>query len=145
MADLNVYGFGYSGRELEDLKKECVRLNAIAVDTRLKPFSKAHGWNRFQLEGYFSKQYYEWVPAFGNLNYKGEFGPRGQIMLQNPDRGLARMGQIYAEGRPVILLCTCKDAGKCHRRVAAQLISEMTGGQYIELKPTRRQIDMFSL
>jgi uncharacterized protein (DUF488 family) len=101
-----VYTIGYSGRKMHEIKAIADRLEAVIFDIRFSPRSRAPMWNKSSFERELGRRY-QHVKAFGNKNYKG-----GPIELVDFEAGVER---IQASGRPVILMCACKNPAICHR------------------------------
>ncbi len=111
-----VYSFGYAGHKVEPFVVRVRALGAVVVDTRLKPFSRMHEWNKSRLTSTLGDAYM-WVDALGNRNYKG-----GPIDIVNLELGLARVEGVLAS-RPVVLLCVCGTEATCHRRVVLDALA----------------------
>lgn len=107
-----VYTMGYSGRKMGEVEELVEEHEAVLLDIRYSPFSRNPTWSRKSFERTFERRY-QHVPALGNVNYKGD----GPIQIQDFDAGLEI---IERSGRPVILMCACRDYTTCHRRVIAE-------------------------
>lgn len=57
------------------------------------------------------------IRALGNANYRGN-----SVRIENFDAGLRA---IAASGRPVVLMCACKEYEHCHRSVVAEKQREL--------------------
>lgn len=106
-----VYTLGYSGRKMPEIQALVERLGAVIFDIRFSPRSRAPVWNGTNFQRVFGARYRH-MKAMGNKNYKG-----GPIALVDYEAGKAA---IEAMGRPVILMCVCKDASICHRTTIAE-------------------------
>lgn len=119
-----LYTLGYQGISEEQLESEVFRLDAVIVDTRLKPWSQDPYFRKKTLEKKYGIRSvggkYAWAGEyFGNLNYKNG----GEIKLSNPDEGLMSLSKIL-ESNNVILLCMCKSHTLCHRKEVVRLMIE---------------------
>ncbi len=133
------YTFGYSGRSPHQLAALAEEYTAIVVDVRLKPLSRQVGWSRSALTRRFPGRYV-WVPALGNLNYKG-----GPIRLQDVDVGLRQIVGMIEAGVTPILLCVESDPEQCHRSLVATLVSQRTDCEIVHLpllRGTRQGLKM---
>jgi uncharacterized protein (DUF488 family) len=109
-----VYTIGYSGRKMHEIKAIADKLEAVIFDIRFSPRSRVPMWNKSSFQQTFGRRY-QHVKAFGNKNYKG-----GPIELVDFQAGVA---EIQMSGRPVILLCTCKEPRICHRTLIAERLA----------------------
>jgi hypothetical protein len=106
---------GYSGHKPEDLKRIAERMDAVIVDIRFTPFSRWHPeWRKPNLEALLGDWYVS-VREWGNRNHGGN----GPIEIADFAGGWAVVGRI---SRPVIAICTCKDAEMCHRSVVGSMV-----------------------
>lgn len=112
-----LYSCGYQGHQVEALRQQAERLDAIVADVRLKPFSRDPAWRRGPLERVLGARYV-WIEALGNLNYRGP----GPVLLKDAEAGLAVLREFLSQ-RPVILLCVCASPVACHRTVVANAIA----------------------
>lgn len=111
-----VYTLGYSGKKMHEIEALVKQVGGILFDIRFSPRSRAPVWNGSNFRKVFAARY-KHVKALGNKNYKG-----GPIALVDFDAGLE---QIKASGRPVILMCACKDPRICHRTTIAERLTAM--------------------
>jgi hypothetical protein len=109
------YTAGYTGHTPAQLKEAAETLGAIVFDARFSAWSRNPDWTRPNLERVFDRSTYRYVPEFGNKNYKGEFG--NGIMLSNYEGGKAILRNA---GKPVILLCMCRELVGCHRNTVRE-------------------------
>ncbi len=122
-----LYGFGYQGKNLMDLKAQLEDIDATLIDVRYRPFSKNPTWRKVNLQKSLGARY-KHVEALGNVNYKG-----GGILLADEERGIqAVLAEL--QSRSVVLMCVCPDAFTCHRALIADLL-EARGVQVEELCP----------
>lgn len=133
-----IYTIGYTGLKLSDLTVWMDAHNATLVDTRLNAYSPNPDWKKGSLQRVFSDSYRH-VQALGNINYKGG----GDIALKDVEAGVEIVRQLL-EVTPVVLLCTCADVDKCHRKVAADAIAAATGAQVVHLTPNKLKLDILA-
>ena len=134
-----IYTLGYSGWKIEQIEAVLARLDAILIDVRMVPRSRAPIWNSGVLArrlGEASKDpagQYVWLKEFGNRNYKGTFEqieiadfPAGEQRLREllglDDTGPA-LRSFSGAGKAVILLCGCPDVNVCHRKLLADWLA----------------------
>lgn len=128
---MTLYTLGYSGWRIEDIEKVLEDLDAIVVDVRMVPRSRAPMWNSGALARRFGDRYV-WLREFGNRNYKGTVD---NIEIIDFTAGEARLRMLAAGGRPVALLCGCPDASVCHRKVLAERLAQMWKVDVVHLSP----------
>lgn len=105
-----VYFWGYRGHTLAALQALQATTQALIVDARYLPYSRAPEWQRANLAAIFGANYHH-LPALGNRNYRAAAGP---IAIVDLAAGVAFLRQV---GRPVIVLCACPVALGCHTTV----------------------------
>jgi len=127
-----VYTLGYSGRKLHEIEAFVEEKQAILFDIRYSPRSRNPTWNEGNLRKTFGARY-KHIRALGNANYRGN-----SVRIENFDAGLRAITQ---SGRPVILMCACKEYEHCHRSVVADRLREL-GFSVSELdaRPTQRAL-----
>ena len=123
-----VYGIGYSGRKLHEIRQLVQDLDAVVFDIRFSPRSRAPQWNGNRLSDELGSDRYLHVKEFGNKNYRG-----GPIELVDYEGGKSI---IEASTRPIILMCVCKDPAICHRTLIMGRL-EMEGFEVEELNRTK--------
>ena len=125
-----VYSFGYRGRTLDELADEVVRLNAIVIDVRYRPFGRGRNqaWSRRTLQSRFSARY-AWIEDLGNTIYRNG----GQVVLAAPERGIERLRATVQEGLQPLLLCACESVADCHRTVVAAQLGTRFGWDVVHL------------
>lgn len=128
-----IYTVGYVGWTPEALQREAQYLNARVLDIRINPTSMRPGWRKQELAALLGSAYHH-LPDLGNVNYANG----GPINLANPMRAVERVRRWLIQG-PVILLCACANWQTCHRREAADFLSEHTGAQVVHLDPPAKQ------
>ena len=102
---------------LSDLKDFCDNKDIIIIDIRYSPYSKMRiFWNKDYLSGVFKDKYIH-IKELGNMNYKGK-----EIKINDLDTGLSKIKSFIS--KDVILLCSCKDYNKCHRKIISEEISK---------------------
>jgi hypothetical protein len=125
---LILYTYGYANGNIEDLHRY-VRDGAVVLDIRYSPNSYIPGWGKERLEAALRDEY-RWVHDLGNRNYRD-----GPVQIVNMDRGMGVVEGYVDEDTPVVLLCACRDLGRCHRKLVAQEAAARFGVQVIHLKP----------
>ncbi len=110
-----LYGIGYSGRTLDELRHILEQLEAVLVDIRFAPYSRNPDFRKPHLETVFGDRYL-YLRAFGNRNYKG-----GPVDLVDYEAGKAALEVL---DKPALLMCMCKDPATCHRAVVLQRLAE---------------------
>jgi uncharacterized protein (DUF488 family) len=127
-----VYTLGYSGRKLDEVKAFVDEKQAILFDIRYSPRSRNPTWNEGNLRQALGARY-KHIRALGNANYRGN-----SVRIQDFDTGLQA---ITRSGRPVILMCACKEYEHCHRSVLADRLRKL-GFSVSELdaRPTQRAL-----
>ena len=108
------YTLGYLGRTLPEVAAILEERNAMLADIRLVPYSRNKAFIKAVLERTLGPRYV-WVRALGNLNYK----TGGPVALADYTMGRTA---ILALDTPVVLMCACRDYGRCHRAVVAEAL-----------------------
>ena len=131
-----VYTLGYSGRKMDEIQALVVEREAILFDVRFSPRSRNPVWSGSSFRRVFGKRYRH-IRALGNRNYRD-----GPIEIVDFEAGVEA---IRRSGRPVILMCGCRDYAECHRRrIAERLTSLGFSVQEIPLPgPRNRQPRLF--
>ena len=117
---MKVYGIGYQGRTVEQLRALADELDAEIVDVRFTPLSRLNDWRIYSLRRTLPR--YRHVKAFGNVNYKNG----GPIQIAAYEAGKAEIAEMDCN---VILMCACKDPRICHRTV---LLERLAAEQRLE-------------
>ena len=123
-----IYLAGYSRQTLPTLSSAVNSLGVTMVDVRLTPVSRIPDFNRAALEAQFGARYV-WLGEWGNLHHKSEQAWK-HIQIKDFEAGLARFEAIDG---PVMLLCACYDALKCHRHWLGNRLHPL-GYEYKSLK-----------
>ena len=130
---MTIYTLGYSGWKIEDVEAVLIRLDAILVDVRMVPRSRAPTWNSGVLARRLGDRYV-WLKQFGNRNYKGNFD---QIEIADFPAGEQSLRELTgagpAAGKGIILFCGCSDANICHRKVLADWLAKSWGADVAHL------------
>ena len=134
-----IYTTGYlAGWTPEALAAAVTEQEAVLCDIRFMPRSRVPGWNRVQLERLMGARYRH-LKAFGNRNYKG-----GEIALVDITEGLRQVEALLDQFDNVVLMCACRDARQCHRRLVAHQASRHLGVPTAELHlPPGPQMTLF--
>jgi len=111
---MKVYGIGYQGRTVEQLRALADELDAEIVDVRFTPLSRLNDWRIYSLRRTLPR--YRHVKAFGNVNYKNG----GPIQIAAYEAGKAEIAKMNCN---VILMCACKDPRTCHRTVLLERLA----------------------
>lgn len=136
-----IFTLGYSGSAVLPLREWLEREDSLLIDVRFSPRSRDPQWRQKNLQAVFGQRYVH-VEAFGNENFRG-----GAIRLHDAVQGVKIVAAML-ETNPVALCCVCPgDPTRCHRSLAARLISEATGAAIIHLTPgdfapVRQQLDL---
>lgn len=121
---------------MEGFLRVAEELDAVIVDIRYRAFSRAPMWRPAAMREAWGWRYV-YMQSLGNVNYRG-----GLVEFANLEQGLRAVRSIIlgsepitpgVGGRSVILMCGCEDVNHCHRRLAAQAISERMGTDWHEL------------
>jgi uncharacterized protein (DUF488 family) len=127
---VTIYTLGYTGWKIEQIKAEVKGLDAILVDVRMVPRSRAPMWNGSTLHKHFGDRYV-WLREFGNRNYKGTFD---QIEIADFPNGEQRLRALLdAAGKAIILLCGCPDVNTCHRKLLAAWLASLWHAEVVHL------------
>jgi len=135
-----IYTTGYSGHKPEDLKRIAERMDAVIADIRFTPFSRWHPeWRKPNLEALFGARYVS-VREWGNRNHAS----KGPIEIANFAGGWAIVGRI---ARPVIAICTCKDAEMCHRSVVGSMVVSrgLCGVKELDWAADTKELSLFGM
>ena len=121
MPDLHtLYTLGYTGAKPDHIRTFLETHNAILVDTRYSPFSRAPMWQKRSLMESMGSRYVHMV-ELGNKNYKGQFGEG--IIIADMDKGTLDLVKIL-KVQPAVLLCACPDFHTCHRTTVADEMAD---------------------
>lgn len=126
---------GYAGHSPSRLKEIAERDNALVMDIRYRPVSKAPMWCGAALVKLLGDRYTQ-NSYWGNKRYLQ--GP--PIQINSLPLGLKWFYEITEQRKPdaVILLCKCRSETECHRGVIARYLREQ-GLQVRELEWTNRE------
>ena len=102
----------------------CLQEKVCVVDIRLSPRSRWNPiWNKNALIERTGERYLH-LPELGNRNYNQ---PGEPIVLADPVKGLESLLGLLQDGFAVLLLCACKEYGRCHRKVVYDLLVSVCG------------------
>jgi uncharacterized protein (DUF488 family) len=138
-------GWGYQGRELDDLAKSLRAWQARAlVDVRLNPVSRKRGFSRKALAEACAEWGVEYIhlPALGNpRDNRDGFGRAGgarteaheryrrEVLLSAPgQQAIQALASVTREGL-VVVLCFEASEGQCHRSLVLQALHDHTETQ----------------
>ncbi len=91
------------------------------VDIRYSRSSYQEEWSGACLRRHFRKSYHA-VPELGDVNH---LAPGNPIQLADPSAGLSKVGLLLEAGFDCLLLCACPDWQRCHRRLVADLLTQV--------------------
>lgn len=111
---IQIYGIGYRGRTVDDIKRIVEELDAYLVDIRFVPYSRNPVFRKPALERELGARY-RYLQAFGNRNYKG-----GPVDLVDYEAGRT---VLEALDKPALLMCMCHDPTTCHRATVLQRLA----------------------
>jgi len=126
---MTIYTLGYCGWKHDEIENILAARDAVLVDVRMTPRSRAPMWNVGVLQRRFGDRYV-CVSEFGNRNYKGTFE---QIEIVDFNGGENRLRELAGTGKSVVLMCGCTDVNVCHRKILAEMLSELWGTDVIHL------------
>jgi len=131
-----IYTLGYQASTPEAVKRYVADLDALLVDIRHAPFSRDPRWAGSSIRNWLGSIRYVHCPGYGNLNYRNS----GPVALFDPAAAVRHLRPLL-ERQSLILLCVCGNAETCHRKVAAEHLSIMTGAPIFHLsgKPASSQ------
>jgi activating signal cointegrator 1 len=125
-----IYTYGYQGSTPEQLLGTVNDLGAVLVDIRYSPWSPNPHWRKLALAELVGANRYQWIQDLGNVNYKSG----GPIRLLRPEAAAVRLREVL-DHRSIVLLCACRDWETCHRRDAAEYLSEALQAPVEHLSP----------
>jgi len=128
-----LYDFGYSGVDFDRFVRLATTLDAVVLDIRYRPYSRAPQWNKPVLARRLLERYIH-LQELGNVNYKNG----GPILISDLDKGLKAL-QHYLENNSVIILCSCARRKSCHRMTIVEAFEARSGVQSIPL--TQQEIE----
>lgn len=121
-----IYTIGYNaGWTVPSLWTAIQQLGALLFDIRYSAWSSKQEWRQEALQSVFGDTYRH-VRAMGNINFRGS-----GIVIANLPKGLTEIEQA---AKPIVLMCACEKATKCHRTVVARALQER-GHTVTELLP----------
>jgi len=83
---VNIFTFGYGGRQVATLAAFVAEFHAVVIDVRLKPWTKQPGWSLSDLKAVFAEEYHWWGRSLGDLNFKG-----GTVKLADEKKGMKKL------------------------------------------------------
>jgi uncharacterized protein (DUF488 family) len=124
---MNLFTYGYVGRRVAGLVSVLETTpSALLVDVRLSARARDPAWSEASLRRMLGPRYLH-VPQLGNVNYQAHDAP---IQLADAQAGLRRVlkaASLLLDPRDVptvVLLCACRERGRCHRDAVAKLLVE---------------------
>lgn len=139
------YLAGYLGHTPAELLARARDIDAFIVDIRFNPHSRLPEWRKGRLESFCCGRYFE-CPELGNVNYKNG----GPIKIKELGSGIEQVSRLAAmrtskgdcnqgattnlptplfayhynpKPQPMILLCACREADTCHRKVVGNALA----------------------
>jgi len=129
---MKIYTAGYNAWSFYEFKTKVEELgNILICDIRYSPWSFNPFWTKRHLKKSFKNNYIH-LKSLGNANYKKD----RPIEILDIDKGSKKLlGKVDGD---FLLLCSCEDVGKCHRKVVADILQSMlentTSCEIIHLK-----------
>lgn len=119
---MKIIPFGYSvPGAMTHLDRLLQDEQTMLVDIRYSNVSqKKPEWSGDSLKGRYGKQYLH-IKALGNKNYFRHGFP---IEIDNLNAGIPRLLNGLQRGYTLILLCTCDEYERCHRKVIVDALLE---------------------
>lgn len=116
----NFFALGYVGHKPAELLALVRSVpQAILLDVRFAPRSRAPMWNKSALQSLLGSQYVH-CGAWGNQNYK--VPGMENVKLVDFDGGL--QAALASGAQNIFLMCACKDHEHCHRTTVADKLRE---------------------
>lgn len=137
-----IFTLGYLHSTPEAIQAYVDQLGALVVDIRFSPYSRDPRWAGTAIRDAVGQDNYVWVVELGNVNYKNG----KPIELYKPHLAL-RILRPLVEARPIILLCACAHYDTCHRKVAAEYLSDAfdVPVEHLEARPATGGLRAISL
>ena len=131
---MRAYTIGYSGRTVDDLKREVNELRGLLIDCRYSAGRPQGPFFPNKLVKQFGPTRYMWVRSLGNSNYRNTRAGRGPIQIEDLDGGLRRVqAAVRCTGRAPIFMCACSQVAHCHRLEIAAQWRKVEGGSMVHL------------
>ena len=110
---MKIYTVGYLKKPWtpESLQEAAKHLDAIVVDLRIRPYSARAEWYGYKLRKLMD---YVHIPTWGPK----AGAPLGEV--KDYQEGLEVFMRAFKGHDNAILLCGCRDLGKCHRKQLAE-------------------------
>ena len=128
---MTIYTVGYSAWSFYEFKTKIEELgNILICDIRYSPKSFNPFWAKRYLRKVFKKQYIH-LKNLGNVNYKKD----KPIEILNMNKGCKEL--LSSLDGDCLLLCSCENIEKCHRKIVADVLStklSVFGCEIIHLK-----------
>lgn len=152
-----LYTIGYAGHSPQWIVDQCKKENIKTIfDIRINPKSRIVEYNRNNLARFFMKNdlVYNHVPEGGNPFYKEKRSDSLESLYRPYVRDehiakefLFKLRNIYRgqELWPIVLMCACSNANRCHRGILADEIHRESEKLQIVHLPVKRksQINLF--
>jgi hypothetical protein len=109
------------------------------VDIRSSRRSYLDEWSGSFLRRHFRSSYHA-VPELGDVNH---LAPENPMQLADPATGLAKVTTWLEAGIDCLLLCACPQWQRCHRRLVAALLQQVSSAlEVTHLVPDTIAIDL---
>lgn len=122
---MDIYTAGYKNHSFYAFRDMVEELDALVVDVRFSPYTALPFWGKDILQKNLARRYIH-IKAFGNRNYQG-----GEIKIDDFEKGFSTFAEAMIGYKRCILLCSCEDAGLCHRSVVADMIHDLEEGSTV--------------
>lgn len=112
-----LYTLGYAGlRDATDLRARLGNDAEIVIDIRMRPYSNNRAFSTATRRTVEEAGYgYRHLVGLGNVEYR-----TGGTRLARPEE-IGTLVDLLRAGIHVAIMCACRDADSCHRRVVAGL------------------------
>ena len=115
------YTTGYVGKDPIEFCEQVIARNALLLDIRLYATSSLAGWNKADLAAQLGRGYHHLSYLGNKAKFAGEAGGEQPVDIVDLEKGLDFVGRKL-EMRSVILMCSCREFERCHRKVVAQAL-----------------------
>lgn len=124
-----LYTIGYNNFSFFEFRDKIKSLNAIVIDVRYSPHSYSSFWNKEYMTNLLGDSYM-YIKELGNKNYKDK---NLEFDIEDLENGSKKITELLDIGINCILMCSCFDYNKCHRKLVAEYIREKTNCEIINL------------
>ena len=124
-----LYTMGYNNFSFFEFRDKLKSLDAIVIDVRFSPNSYSSFWGKDYLKDLFGDSYIH-IKELGNKNYSDK---SLEFDIPGLENGSKKVIELLEMGFDCILMCSCSDYNKCHRKIVAEYICEKTNCELINL------------